>query len=713
MKHKKNNSLFISVESRKGGVGKTTVALCIARLLKNKGYTAFFLDLDVTGTNATDFSSSPFWQDDLHIIRDNEGNNSDGEAINLIDLFYYRFMSGKVIPNFTSQKSSKENLYVDLSKVNVLGSQIYKFGNKEKSINNIELPGILFDSLHAFWLLEFVKQIIHNFEDIALQNKSSKVAIILDNSPGYIGLAPMIHEWLTDIGPNCGKFLTVTSLDAQDLLACGRAVENLHNLYKSKWSVSKLLINMTNKGNEIKIEKDQEEFLMRLLTADDNNSATRDSLDFYRIAKKSQGNEEGEIFINDPSKYIAVIINRVPRTIKTGYLSCEFSRTFYQTAKIFTLLFGSDNKMKLNQEMMVPYDEYLENQFLLPFLHRGQKFSEHRMHRLIDFLEMVEKRLSSEARRNIRDNKKPLKEELEYYSLLGPQIAKVNSIVVRARSAVENVGLGYLSRLIREEWLPGSIVPDFRSVLSRFLREIEFPYFELGPIEADYDQNNFHSHDFVHFFRQHIQMELHRFNVSEFETNDRVAEIFMNSLLGLIGLSLIASFKHLPPFRGEMEGLFAVVIVIELRHWKKSSGGKANKLSIQNFLAQESVTEEEIKKTIGEHEDSFFRHKMREEFFSFSDFYKACSTAQARLIDFVPDSIFLVQLLHFIVKEESKNNQLFPFVKGITEEVIINKTISHEEALRKMAKALQAVEYFREFDDVLGLIFKRWNMLSE
>jgi len=714
MKDKKNSgSLFISVESRKGGVGKTTAALCVARLLKNQGYTVLFLDLDVTGTNAAGFSSSPFWQDDLHIIRDNGKNNLDGEEINLIDLFYYRFMSGKTIPDFTSQKSSKENIYIDLSKVNVLGSQIYKSGNKENSINNIELPGILFDSLHAFWLLEFVKQIIHNFENVALQNKLNKTVIILDNSPGYIGLAPMIHGWLTDIGPNYGKFLTVTSLDVQDLSACGLSVENLHGLYKMKWSVSRLLINMANKEDDFKVDKEQEEFFMRLLTTKNDSSVTYDPLNFYRDTGRSKNNEGGEIFLKDPLQYIAVIINRVPRSIKTGYLSYEFSRIFYQTGKIFTLLFGSHNKMQLSQEIMVSYDEYLENQFLLPFLHRGQKLSGHRIHRLIDFLEMVEKRLSSETRENIGDPKRLFDEEREYYSLLGSQLAKVNSIVVRARSAVENFGLGYLSRLIREEWLSGSIVPDFRSVLSRFFREIDFPYFELGPIELDYDQKDLHNRDFIQFFRKHIQMELHHLHVGELETSDRVTDIFMNSLLGLIGLSLIASFKHLPPLRDEMAGLFSAVIAVELKHWKKNKGEKTNKLSIQNFLAQESVTEEEIEKIIGEHRHFFFSHRMREEFLSFPDFYKACSTAQARLVDFIPDSIFLVQLLHFIVKEESENSRLFPFVKGIAEDVIINKTISHEDALIKMAKALRTVEYFKEFDGVLERVLIKWNILNE
>jgi len=53
--------LIVSVESRKGGVGKTTAALCLSRLLRKREYAVLVLDLDVTGTNAADIAESPFW----------------------------------------------------------------------------------------------------------------------------------------------------------------------------------------------------------------------------------------------------------------------------------------------------------------------------------------------------------------------------------------------------------------------------------------------------------------------------------------------------------------------------------------------------------------------------------------------------------------------------------------------------------------------------
>ena len=48
---KNENFKIISVESRKGGVGKTTAALNLADLVLEKGYKVLLLDLDITGTS--------------------------------------------------------------------------------------------------------------------------------------------------------------------------------------------------------------------------------------------------------------------------------------------------------------------------------------------------------------------------------------------------------------------------------------------------------------------------------------------------------------------------------------------------------------------------------------------------------------------------------------------------------------------------------------
>jgi cellulose biosynthesis protein BcsQ len=99
-KNQDNSPLIVSVESRKGGVGKTTAALCLARLLRQKGYTVLVLDLDITGTDAADIVKSPFWERDIHIIEKSDEQKEYRGALNLITLFDQYFMAGMPVPDF-------------------------------------------------------------------------------------------------------------------------------------------------------------------------------------------------------------------------------------------------------------------------------------------------------------------------------------------------------------------------------------------------------------------------------------------------------------------------------------------------------------------------------------------------------------------------------------------------------------------------------------
>jgi hypothetical protein len=66
----------------------------------------------------------------------------------------------------------------------------------------------------------------------------------------------------------------------------------------------------------------------------------------------------------------------------------------------------------------------------------------------------------------------------------------------------------------------------------------------------------------------------------------------------------------------------------------------------------------------------------------------------ARLIDFAADSCFLVQLIRFIVKGELEKGDLFPFVRGIAEDVIIKKTLSAGPCTSSAALRVCSAETF-------------------
>ena len=96
-----DNWVIVSVESRKGGVGKTTAALNLARLFQQRQYAVLFLDVDITGTNAADALDSPFWKDITHVVRHTD--KDDHPPANLLHLFQAKFMAGQGIAKFSSE----------------------------------------------------------------------------------------------------------------------------------------------------------------------------------------------------------------------------------------------------------------------------------------------------------------------------------------------------------------------------------------------------------------------------------------------------------------------------------------------------------------------------------------------------------------------------------------------------------------------------------
>lgn len=703
--------LIVSVESRKGGVGKTTAALCLARTLLSRGYSVLVLDMDVTGTNAADIAKSPFWIDDIHIICEGNKERNRSRPLNLITLFDKQFMTGKAVPAFSTAPKPR-HVSIDLAKVNILGSQLYQTDGG-RGTSCIECPAILFDDLHTLWLLEFLKQITGNFVRTARTGDAERIAVILDNSPGYVGIAPAIHEWLTDSGPELGKFLIVTSLDEQDLLACQQATAGIHALYTGKWKTSRLFLSAVTEEAELILGKDQESFFMRLASMEEAPSEIERTLKFYRSEAKSAAGKQdktGQHYCDHPNEYIAAVINRVPRAVKSGRLVYDFPRALSQSDGVLERLFVGSDSGPAHRNYMIPYDEYIENQFLLQSLERGRRRSERRTYRLLDALKMSEEELRFGYRDAGESTLDFLEGDSRHYRQLRELLAKSNDIVVRARTAVEDAGLGYLARLIRDDWLPGSIVPGFRNALSKLLRESDFPFFEMMPFEFEVGPDEPEMIESVERIKKRILMELRHASIREIEEEDQTSIPLARVLALLAGLSITPHLWH-SPLEKELPGLLAAVLAFELKHW--SSKGK--KFSIQGFLANESVTQSEIRKDMEKMERRlrFFSRHMWKEQGVFTEFYRACTQAQARLIDFIADSRFLLQLLRFVVEGEIEKGALFPFVRGIAEDVISKKTVSHEEAPGKMAKAVRTTQYFREFDEVLSRVLAGWGLTDE
>ena len=200
-----------SVESRKGGVGKTTIALNLAKALIDKGQDVLLIDCDITGTPITKAAEhSVFWKDD--VWAEYEGQ----EPMNLIDFYENRYLledkNGEALANQLGYKKGK---------IHLIGSDIYGMDG-ELIID----PRDLMDELHSYWFVEMVKELVDSF---CKKSEQAQKAIILDNSPGYVGIGRSLRGWLAKLGPDRANFVLVSSLDEQDIEAIiGSAVDIQH-----------------------------------------------------------------------------------------------------------------------------------------------------------------------------------------------------------------------------------------------------------------------------------------------------------------------------------------------------------------------------------------------------------------------------------------------------------------------------------------------------
>lgn len=197
------NPLFFSIESRKGGVGKTTVALNVCQMLLKKGYAVLMLDCDITGTSSAESSeNSEFWKENIHVIKYFDKKTNRKKTINILTPFCKR----KTKETQEEEKEGYETwtpnkLDYNKDKINIIGSELYE--GKKLIVD----PRYLVDEIHSYWVISMLKKLSLDF-----YTKFEKTAIVIDNSPGYIGLGRAIHEWFTDLGPEKAHFLLVSSI---------------------------------------------------------------------------------------------------------------------------------------------------------------------------------------------------------------------------------------------------------------------------------------------------------------------------------------------------------------------------------------------------------------------------------------------------------------------------------------------------------------------
>lgn len=364
---------IINVVSRKGGVGKTTLALNLARLLLNNGNLVLYFDLDLTGTQAHQAFSVLPCIEDIHDVKYYDG--SDEKVVNLPNLFD-EYLNGHFATNNDDQTIIDFKL--DIHKINLFNSYLIThsyLANGDSS--DLTVPSVLFDDLHSKWFIEFlidvINSITHSFQS-NLKNSRQSLFFILDNAPGYSNYEPDLEDFLTEIGPENGKFLFVSSLDSQDLEECVRSIKNIYQLFNAKLLIgdhykrniedeAKESGNFNDKNLETILKHCSEEFyeyyLDHLFEKDelvDKGSQLSDKdinrfNDFPIYLKEEK--DELEKYLGKPENFIQIILNKVPLRLKKPDMDVNLNLVLQQIVKNAEGMTFSFKQAKITDETVL------------------------------------------------------------------------------------------------------------------------------------------------------------------------------------------------------------------------------------------------------------------------------------------------------------------------------------------------------------------------
>ena len=333
-----------SIESRKGGVGKTTVALNLACILAKKGL-VLLLDCDITGTSIVDpAKNSSFWNDETNVLTyvDKNGEMKD---LNLIQFFLERFIKGE---GNARDIIKQEKLMT--GKVNVIGSFLY--GTPHEAAVNV---GWLMDELHSYWMVELIRQIVKEFEGLY---PDKTVHVIVDNSPGYTSFNQSLHDYMYEEGPMVSKFLLVSTLDSQDLQANMEAAAEISKSINNRTIAAAYYKLKENDAKGEEKDADAE----TLIETDDEIKGF-----FFNLIEDK---EQLELYSKnyDSEDYLALVLNKIPQTLQDNDTVVAYNEIIENRLDLFLRITGSTGGEPKN---LVYYDEAIVYQYYLKYL-RGR-----------------------------------------------------------------------------------------------------------------------------------------------------------------------------------------------------------------------------------------------------------------------------------------------------------------------------------------------------
>jgi cellulose biosynthesis protein BcsQ len=674
------NNLIISVESRKGGVGKTTAALVLAKLYLKKRYRVLFLDLDLTGTNVLFTIPSPFWNKITHAVKWNDKN------ADVLDLFCNNFMTRGYSPKFSIKaKNDSGLLSIQNNKINIMGSDI-----NDKKINI--KPSILFDEIHSHWFVEFLQQISNDFIS---KNSGFKTAIILDNSPGYVGFVSGIHEWLTDLGPEKAKFLVISSLDDQDLISCFQHIEDLHSRFISKHSIA---LKFLSDNSSIEIDNKEIDFYLRLVETEFKDQRLNSFIEPNILKRLGD-------YKSHPEKYIEFVINKVLEGITTGYLNYDFKEIIkklkFPPKSYYYEINNTDQWETYIASRMIPYDEYIEYQFFLNTL-TTPSISGHKRKSIYGLINLIDKNIEQ------------VKGHINYYELgIDTYKQTSNKTIINIIEAIklyqvninniinqfEIIGYRNLIKLFGINWQPSGFAIKLEIVFEDLLDNIGYNQHRYHRTSYENISIDKESQGEFNYLMNYLFKEINRqYDIKESDVISQLLSSYLIALYLIGGLRFVSKSEE-----SFLSSLTVPIIYTQYQNWKISRKDKINRLP--GFLINQKLSKAQHNNLI---DNLRFMGRNKTIVNKLIMFYKEISKTQARILDLQGDYEFLLLVMSQVLRQNKEKIPILPYVRGLLDKVIINKTLSHKMGIDKLVKGISSYGYLERFEKLIGDIIKKW-----
>jgi hypothetical protein len=380
------NVNLYSIQSSKGGVGKTTIALNLAKSLQKNGSVSFIFDLDLCGTSISDMMIRKVSQERLFgdikvtnllyrkMVKDNTPEDLLGAFIS--------YVSYNLEQNPLQQIEKK----IEALKIPQVFSEVILLPSGTFSQTTLasqnESQHLLFNEIHAGWFCDFIFKIIERienakvFENVVNGREQFTINIIFDNAPGWSALRPLVETKIIEGHYDQYKFIFVSSPDEMDIRASVKRIYDLYIDYLRKfYTLAKFEILRFKCMDEGKLDQkyeyleetdfyDEELFSEKVGTDGDNLSLP----DLEKSIDRAQKHPENcfHLIINKS----AHVESFQDQRIDLGKLSSTMNKMLDDYAKELPSLWKTNSSSKTGKDfnkirevfhkiILIPFDEEL------------------------------------------------------------------------------------------------------------------------------------------------------------------------------------------------------------------------------------------------------------------------------------------------------------------------------------------------------------------